>query len=164
MNPQGAKIVTTTNVIAMFSTVDAAEKAWKAALNHGCTAHDLTVLLTEGACHKFYPQVLKPGPRTTETTGAVCAALAMQGPSLVIPGLGLCCCGLLTPAFTGTGGATANGFFGAALNAGMPDWQARTIEDHLKRGEIVLVCKAPNEREADAIAREWKTWCVEVMR
>ncbi|WP_058532984.1 hypothetical protein [Legionella saoudiensis] len=134
----------------VFKTPEAAEKAYKEALDAGYSPQDITVMMSEDSRNKYYNSILvKEGSKASEglavggTTGAalggIVGALAALGTSLLIPGLGLVVAGPIAAGLAGAGaGGITGGLVGSLIGWGISEDKAKVIETEIQSGGIVL--------------------------
>jgi hypothetical protein len=92
------------------------------------------------------------------TTGAVLAAIAAIGTSIVLPGLGLIVAGPIAAALAGAGaGGATGGLIGALIGSGIPEDRARAYESGVKEGGIVMGVNARSDEDAEYFENEFKT-------
>ena len=155
-------------VSALFRTRGGAERGFQALLGLGYSRDDIGVLMSEEWRDRYYPRDraadTELGDKTAEglgvgaavggTAGAVLAAIAALGTSLVLPGLGLVVAGPLAAALAGAGaGGAVGGLVGALVGSGLPEERAREYEAGIREGGIVLSVRARTGVEADDIER-----------
>jgi len=92
------------------------------------------------------------------TTGAVLAAIAAIGTSIVLPGLGLIVAGPIAAALAGAGaGGATGGLIGALIGSGIPEDRAKAYESGVKEGGIVMGVNARSDEDAEYFENEFKT-------
>ena len=89
------------------------------------------------------------------TVGAIAAAIAAVGTSLVLPGLGLVIAGPLAAAIAGAGGVTA-GLVGALIGWGIPEDRLKDYEQGINDGGILIGVKARSDNDARQFENDWK--------
>jgi uncharacterized membrane protein len=82
------------------------------------------------------------------------AAIAALGTTLAIPGLGIVMAGSLAASLAGAGAATG-GLSGALIGLGIPDEQAKMLEEGLKKGGIAIGVKANSDQERQELHKQW---------
>lgn len=88
------------------------------------------------------------------TVGAIAAAVAAIGTTLLLPGLGLVIAGPLAAAVAGAGaGAAAGGLVGALVGCNMPDTRIKEYEKDLKCGPVARASPASPLLQATKKAR-----------
>ena len=91
-------------------------------------------------------------------TGAVLAAIAAIGTSIVLPGLGLIVAGPIAAALAGAGaGGATGGLIGALIGSGIPEDRAKAYESGVKEGGIVMGVNARSDEDAEYFENEFKT-------
>ncbi len=170
-----------TQVSAMFSTREHAEKAYRTLEEKGYDSAHIHVMMSADTHKKhfsddkhspnFDTHTVKTtaGPQTkaiegAETgaavgigVGAIAGALAALGTSILIPGFGILIAGsfLLGIAGAGAGGLTG-GLIGGLIGAGIPEVHAKKYHQGINDGHIVLGVKTLTEEEAIDIEHHWK--------
>jgi hypothetical protein len=98
------------------------------------------------------PEGATTGATTGGILGGVLGLLAGIG-ALAIPGLGpFIAAGPLLATLSGIGaGGTLGGIIGALVGAGIPEYEAKRYENHLKEGGILLSVRAHSDMEATRI-------------
>ncbi len=151
----------------IFTTQEAAEKAYQDALDAGYLPEDINVIMSEDSREKYYDSVLvKEGSKASEglgigsatgaTLGGIVAAIAAIGTSLVIPGLGLVIAGPLAAGLAGAGaGSIAGGLIGSLIGWGIPEDKAKIFESGIKSGGIVLGVES---RPGSNLSSVWKNY------
>jgi len=135
----------------LFSTKEAAERAYQRAIDEGYLPKDINVFMSEDSRKKYYgsPVVLEEGDKSMDglglggatggAIGGIVAAIAAIGTSLVIPGLGLVVAGPLAAGLAGAGaGSIAGGLIGALVGWGFPEERVHEFEAGINNGGIVL--------------------------
>lgn len=150
-------------VTAFFDHADTANRAYlelKAAgidpakitvlANHNLARKDLAI--TE---HTKAPEGAAGGAAIGAGLGALTGALTVAG-SLLIPGIGWIA-GPLVGALVGAGaGTVTGGIVGALVGAGLPEHEARVVEDSVRQGGVVIAVHATS-RHVDTIRRLFKS-------
>jgi len=91
------------------------------------------------------------------TAGAILAAVAAIGTTIVIPGLGLVIAGPIAAVLAGAGaGGLTGGIIGAVISWGIPEGRAKLYESEPKNGGSVLVVSPRNEDDDAYFEGEWK--------
>jgi hypothetical protein len=136
-----------TAVFGLFPTVAQAERAVDILKSAGYSNNDISVLLTDAeTSHDFAhekgtkaPEGTTAGVATGGVIGGTLGLLAGIG-TLAIPGIGpLIAAGpiIATLAGLGAGGATG-GIIGALIGMGIPEYEAKRYEGHVKNGGILM--------------------------
>jgi hypothetical protein len=144
----GEKIVT-----AFFDRAQAANAAFLDLRNAGFDASSITVAANESVArkdlamteHSKAPEGAAAGAAVGVGVGAIAGALAIAG-SVLLPGIGWVA-GPIVGALAGAGAAgTAGGLVGALVGSGLPEHEARVVEDSVRKGGVVLAVHAwPNQ-------------------
>lgn len=91
------------------------------------------------------PEGAATGAATGAAVGAIAGALAVAG-SVLLPGIGWIA-GPIVGALAGAGvGGTAGGLVGALVGAGLPEHEAKVVEDSVRQGGVVLAVHASPSR------------------
>ena len=166
---------------ATFNDRESAERALETLMKRGYSRDDVSIVMTDEARKRYYAPTVEQTPvveRTTVektatgtkaaeggltgaaiggTAGAVAAALAVAGGSMLIPGLGLVIAGPIAAALAGLGaGGAAGGLIGALVGAGIPEHRAKVYESDLRNGHIVMGVRPRTPVDADVIEKEWQ--------
>jgi hypothetical protein len=142
-------------VTAFFDAPDEAHRAYLALQHAGFGPDEITVAANETTAprdlalteHTKAPEGGLAGAAVGGGVGALVGALSIAG-AVLLPGFGWVA-GPLLGALAGAGlGGTAGGVVGAFVGAGMPEHEARVIEDAVRRGGVVLAVHARPGQEA----------------
>ncbi len=137
-------------VTAFFSLPQAANSAFVDLTAAGFAAGSITVAANEQVGRRDLamtaqtkaPEGAAAGAAVGVGVGAIAGALAVVG-SVLLPGIGWVA-GPLVGALAGAGaGATAGGLVGALVGAGLPEHEAKVVENAVRDGGIVLAVHAP---------------------
>lgn len=154
----------------LFTDPRKAERAYHSLLSHGYDKNDINVIMSNNTYDTYFTnsdisndtlgtkaaEGMGIGGAVGGTVGALAAALAAMGTSLIIPGLGIVIAGSLAAGIAGAGaGAVTGGLIGALVGYGIPDDQAKMIEDGINRGGVLVSVKARTEEERTALKNEW---------
>jgi hypothetical protein len=171
-------------VAASFSDVDDAIEASRALEARGYNRDQISVFMSSDTRHGYietHPHI-KDADRNTVTVdhvqldkdrktlegagagglvggalGAVGAAVAAVGTAMVIPPLGLAVAGPVVAAFAGAGaGAAAGGVVGALVGSGMSEYRARSFEQHVRDGHVLVGAAANTEAERNDLIDQMK--------
>lgn len=164
-------------VTAVFESLEAAEPAYRAALELGYEPNDINMLMSESTRDRYLskhahhtalaekaaestPQASKRaeflGGPAGGTVGTIAPAIAALGAALLIPGLGLAAAGPIAVGLTAAGSAgLAAGLLGAFTNWGIPPERAEQYENALRKGAVVLGIEPRSEEDRDALLRRW---------
>lgn len=180
-------------VSGIFDDVEEAERAAQVLEERGYPQDEIVVLLSREArddylsTRKVYRDQsgrtylskenvqLEKGSRALEGTGAgamiggavgaVAAAVATVGTSVLIPPLGIIVAGPVVAALAGAGaGGAAGGLVGTLVGAGMSEYRAKRIDERLRKGGVVVGVQALDEIEAEEIENDLAGQGAEVVR
>ena len=136
-----------TSVFGLFSSSAAAERGVEALLNAGFSNNAISVLMQDGQStkdlahekHTKAPEGTATGVATGGFVGGALGLLAGIG-MLAIPGIGpFIAAGPIMGALAGIGvGGTVGGLIGALVGMGIPEYEAKRYEGHLKSGGVLL--------------------------
>ncbi len=91
------------------------------------------------------------------TAGGLLGALLAIGASVAIPGLGIVVAGPLLGALAGAGaGGLTGGLIGALVGSGIPEENAKSYQEAIKGGSILISVVPRSESDAETIRREWR--------
>jgi hypothetical protein len=144
------------------------EQAYNSLLQRGYTKDEINVIMSDDTRKQHFSatsETTELGTKAAEggltgatvggTIGAVAGVLAMAG-TLAIPGLGIVLAGPLAAGLVGLGaGAAAGGLVGTLIGAGMPEDRAKTYEQDIKAGGIVMGVTPRSAEDAEHIESEW---------
>jgi hypothetical protein len=146
-------------VFGIYDTANATERAVDHLLSVGFTNSDISVLLPDDdATRKLAHERNTKAPEGATTGGAAggviggtLGLLAGIG-ALAIPGVGpLIAAGPIMAALAGLGvGGAFGGFVGALVGLGIPEYEAKRLEDQVKDGGILLSVHCDSAAEIDA--------------
>lgn len=140
----GEKIVT-----AFFDRAQAANAAFLDLRSAGFDSSSITVAANEHLARRDLamterskaPEGAAAGAALGVGVGAIAGALAIAG-SVLLPGIGWVA-GPIVGALAGAGAAgTAGGLVGALVGSGLPEHEARVVEDTVRQGGVVLAVHA----------------------
>jgi len=136
-----------TAVFGIFKSRNQAEQTVDRLLASGFTNNDISVLLADQQSSKEFahekntkaPEGATTGATTGGAIGGTLGLLAGIG-ALAIPGVGpLIAAGPIMGALAGVGaGAAVGGLIGALVGLGIPEYEAKRYEGHIKDGGILL--------------------------
>jgi hypothetical protein len=136
-----------TAVFGIFKTSAHAERAVDAITSAGFTGNAISVLLPDGYNTKEFahekntkaPEGATAGGATGGLLGGALGLLVGIG-ALAIPGLGpFIAAGPIMSALAGLGvGGAVGGLVGALVGMGIPEYEAKRFEGHVKNGGILL--------------------------
>ena len=140
-------------VSAVFDTRVSATNAVERLAKDGFTDKDISIMMSEGTRGRDFaievetkaPEGAATGATIGGVIGGAAAALVATG-VLAAPGIGLLAAGpiLATLAGVGAGGAVG-GLSGALVGMGVPEHEAKIINDELKEGAILVGVRAHDE-------------------
>lgn len=155
-NPKKRKAPTgTTTVAAVFPDGEAAERAIRELISAGLAGDQIGVAMRDRDAQGQLVEATGAKATQGAVTGAVSggvlggiAGLLVGAGALVIPGIGpVLAGGALASALGAAGatavagasvGATAGGIVGALIGVGVPEDQARHLEDNLRTGGVIV--------------------------
>ncbi len=151
----------------LFHDRGAAENAYQELLDRGFTRDQISVLMSEESRTSFYGNTSVMTSKAAEgtgvgaalggTAGAIVAAIAALGTTILIPGLNLVILGPLAAAIAGAGaGGAVGGLIGGLVGAGIPEETVKHYENGLKKGGIVLVVQPRTNVEAVELEKAWQ--------
>jgi hypothetical protein len=136
-----------TAVFGLYSTVERAEQAVDALVSAGFSNDDVSVLMADSQGSKDFahekqtkaPEGTTTGVAAGGTIGGTLGLLAGIG-ALAIPGVGpFIAAGPIMGALAGLGvGGVVGGLVGALVGMGIPEYEAKRYEGHLKDGGVLL--------------------------
>ena len=135
------------SVFGLFSSSAAAERGVEALLNAGFSNNAISVLMQDSQSTKDFahekhtkaPEGTTTGAATGGVVGGTLGLLAGIG-MLAIPGIGpFIAAGPIMGALAGIGvGGTVGGLIGALVGVGIPEYEAKRYEGHIKNGGVLL--------------------------
>ena len=158
-------------VTGTFTDRASAERAYNSMLSRGYGEKEINVMMSDETRQQYFSDEpvtdTELGNKALEsagvggaigiTAGAIFAALAAVGTSIVIPGLGLVIAGPVAAALAGAGaGGLTGGLIGALIGWGLPEERAKLYADDLKNGGIVLGVSSHNYDDAAYFESTWK--------
>jgi hypothetical protein len=136
-----------TAVFGIYSIMAAADTATDELVRAGFASSDISALLPENLGPRSIgtekatkaPEGATAGAGSGAVVGGVLGVLAGVG-ALAIPGLGpFIAAGPIMAGLAGLGvGGAVGGFTGALIGMGIPEYEAKRYEGHLKKGGILL--------------------------
>lgn len=136
-----------TSVFGLYATAMAAESGVDALVNSGFTNNAISVLLPDAQGTKDFahekntkaPEGTATGVTAGGAIGGTLGLLAGIG-ALAIPGVGpFIAAGPIMGALAGLGvGGAVGGLVGALVGMGIPEYEAKRYEGHLKEGGVLL--------------------------
>lgn len=158
-HPEARPLAAEKIVTAWFDRADAANRAFLELKAAGIDPTRITVLAGQTTArndlaiteHTKTPEGTAAGAAVGAGVGAIAGALALAG-SILIPGIGWIA-GPLVGALVGAGaGSVTGGIVGALVGAGMPEHEAKVVQDTLRQGGVVIAVHA-TERHVRDVAR-----------
>jgi hypothetical protein len=158
------------SLTGVFTDRSSAERAYEVLMDLGYSEDSINVLMSDEARVRYFPahglkgeligENIREGPGmgglVGAGTGAALGAMVGAAASLAIPGLGLVIAGPLAAALAGAGiGGLTGGLLGSLIGVGIPESYARSYEEKLKQGNILISVNPRSEEEAEKILREW---------
>ncbi|MDQ1611755.1 MAG: hypothetical protein QOG00_1686 [Pyrinomonadaceae bacterium] len=159
-------------VTGLFRDRDSAERAYGSLSTRGYSKDDVNLLMSDETRKTHFSsddaadtdlgskalEGAGAGAAIGGTTGAVLAAIAAIGTSVILPGLGLVVAGPLAAALAGAGaGGATGGLIGALIGSGIPEDRAAAYESGVKEGGIVMGVNARSDEDAEYFENEFKT-------
>jgi uncharacterized protein YjbJ (UPF0337 family) len=159
-------------VTGLFRDRDSAERAYGSLSTRGYGKDDVNLLMSDETRKTHFSsddagdtdlgskalEGLGTGAAIGGTTGAVLAAIAAIGTSVVLPGLGLIVAGPLAAALAGAGaGGATGGLIGALIGSGIPEDRAKQYESGVREGGIVMGVNARSDEDAEYFENEFRT-------
>ena len=169
-----------TLVSGLFHDRDAAERAYRKAIELGYQNDDINVLLSEETRQRYFSgeqgqrsDFTSKAAESTEdtsnaadelggpaggTAGTVAPALAALGTLLLVPGLGILAAGPIAIALTAAGAVgVTGGVIGALTNWGIPKKRVERYDEGIRNGGILLAVEARNEKDAETLKHAWRS-------
>lgn len=166
-------------VCALFRSRDAAEAAYRDALDLGYQNDEINALLSEETRQRYFASagtersdLARKAAHSTEkaanvadelggpaggTAGTVAPALAALGTLLLVPGLGVLAAGPIAVALTAAGAVgLAGGLIGALTDWGIPKKRVEQYEQGIRAGGILLAVKPRSSEDAESLKRRWR--------
>lgn len=153
-----------TLVTGLFHDRTGAERAYQLITERGYTMRDVDLVMSDetrvrhfsdDSCPDIAPEAVRAAG--DGTIGAIAAAIATMGTSVVIPGLGLVIAGPVANTLAGAGAGGVTGGVGDALiAAGIPEERVPRYEQGIKNGRILLGVQPRNDEDARHFERAWR--------
>lgn len=152
------------NIVAVFKSRLAAERALKQLESAGLKGDQISVLMTDTARGAHF--ALRESSKVDEgvaagaglggLAGAILGAV-LSASVLVIPGLNLVVTGALASSLAGLGaGAVMGGLVGGLVGSGFPEHEAKLYEEEIRQGNVLVAVSAENDAQKDVVARIFK--------
>jgi len=163
-------------ITGLFADHEEAEKAYTRLLEKGYSKEEISLVMSDDTKQKYFPadtvlqdpsiavkesgtKVLEDAAKGTvigSTIGAIIAAVAAIGTSVVIPGFGIILAGPLAAGLAGAGaGGIAGSVVGALEGAGIPENRAE-LEKKLGKGFIIIGFHPHSEEDAHHFEQAWR--------
>lgn len=145
------------HLIGIYQTREAAAQAVDELHRAGFTRDQISILMSEATYGQHFvvydrtksAEVGAVGAFTGGALGALAGSLVAVA-SLAIPGVGFVVTGPIVAALAGAGaGGATGGLIGALIGAGIPDEEAKLVEDEVKDGGILVGVVAADRKEVD---------------
>lgn len=144
-------------ITAIFEEHDSAIKAINNLAGLGITEEKIDFLVAENSWQNNKKIELEKNSKATEgaaigagivgAAGAVVAGLTAVGTVAATGGIGLLAAGPLVAALTGAGaGGVAGGLLGGLIGSGMPEVEAKFVDESLGRGNVMLAVEVDSDR------------------
>ncbi len=146
-------------VSAIFPNYKTAAQAMEALRMRGFSDSDFSILAAENSATKEIkveentkaPEGASIGASIGGVIGATVAGLTAVGTITATGGLGLLAAGPVVAAFAGAGaGGVAGGLLGGLIGLGIPETEARFIDEKVGKGYVMLGVTVEGERKNDA--------------
>jgi len=159
-------------VTGLFRDRDSAERAYGSVSTRGYSKDDVNLLMSDETRKTHFAsddaadtdlgskalEGAGAGAAIGGTTGAVLAAIAAIGTSVILPGLGLVVAGPLAAALAGAGaGGATGGLIGALIGSGIPEDRAKVYDEGVRNGGIVMGVNARSDEDAEYFENEFRT-------
>src|SRR5262249_46343337 len=159
------------SLIGIFNDRPSAEAAYVLLKDMGYTEDDINILLSDEARLRYFPAPrleaevvgisLHEGPGIGAAVGAgaglIFGAMIGAAASLAFPGIGLVVAGPLAATLAGAGiGAMTGGLLGSLVGLGIPENQAKTYEEKIKAGAIIIGVTPYSGKDTQKIKDEWQ--------
>ena len=135
-------------ISAIYENHKSASKAINELKTHGFNRDDLTVLTSENSSDLNIQ--IQNDTKTSEgiAAGAIAGGLVGTAISGLTGGLGLIAAGPIAASLAGAGaGAGAGGLLGGLMGYGMPETEAKLVEEKIGKGYVMLGMKVDDKRE-----------------
>ncbi len=163
-------------VTALFRSRDAAERAWRGAVDLGYRSEDINLMLSEDtrermfgptphsglgakaaeAAHKPAEGAEKVGGPTGGHIGMIAPVVAAMGTLLLIPG-GILAAGPAAIALGAAGAVgVAGGVIGALTNWGVPKGRVELYESGIRSGGVLIGVKPRSAADATKLVAQWR--------
>ncbi len=147
----------TKRVTAIFENKTKAVHAMNYLENIGYNADNISLLVSENSWNSKEDIKIQENSKAPEGTaigataggvaGAVVAGLTATGAVALTGGAGLLAVGPLVAAFAGAGaGGTAGGIIGGLVGMGIPEVEAKFVDEELGRGHVLVGIETDSDR------------------
>lgn len=158
-------------VTGLFRDRDSAESAYRSLETRGYSKDDVNLMMSDDTRKSWFSEDADNssglGDKALEgagagsaiggTVGAVLAAIAAIGTSIVIPGLGLVVAGPIAAALAGAGaGGLTGGLIGALVGSGIPEDRAKEYDEGIRSGGMVMGVNPRSDEDADYFESEFR--------
>lgn len=158
-------------VTGLFRDRESAENAYRSLETRGYSKDDVNLMMSDDTRKSWFSddadvstglgdkalEGAGAGSAIGGTVGAVLAAIAAIGTSIVIPGLGLVVAGPIAAALAGAGaGGLTGGLIGALVGSGIPEDRAKEYDEGIRNGGMVMGVNSRTDEDADYFEREFK--------
>ena len=131
-------------------------------------AEDIDVVMSDQTRDKYFAETemgtkaaegLGVGGAVGGGVGAALASIFAVGSAVAVPGLGLVVAGPIAAALAGAGaGAAAGGLIGAMVGAGIPEEHAKTYDEGIRKGGVLIGTRAKDAATAAELERELSSY------
>ena len=152
-------------VLGTFQDREAAERAYRVALDRGYGDRDIHVIMSDDtrkrhfAGDKIGNKALEGtgvGAATGGAVGATILGIIAAGSAVAVPGIGLLIAGPIAGALAGgAAGGVAGGLIGALVGAGIPESRAKEYERDIRDGRILVGVNPRSDEDARYFDNEW---------
>jgi hypothetical protein len=169
-----AKSENSRHVTALFRSPDAAERAYRTALELGYKDEDINVISSDATRDRLLADARHPnlssnaaeskdqptkgadlGGPTGGTFGTIAPVLAAVGTAVLVPGLVFA--GPIAIALTAAGAVgLAGGLIGALKDWGIPQDRVNEYEAAVRDGAILVGVKARSDEDAQRLEQKWR--------
>jgi len=154
----------------LFVDREGAENAYNAMFERGYQSDDINLVMSDETRTKNFgtgipvtdmdnkaAEGLAKGSAIGGTIGAIVGIIAAIGTGLLIPGLGIVIAGPILGGLAGAGaGGIAGGMIGALIGVGIPEERAKTYEEAILKGHILMGVHPKNEADASFLIENWR--------
>ena len=151
-------------VTSFYDDPTAASTAYGRLRERDYAAEDIDVVMSDQTRDKYFADTemgtkaaegLGVGGAVGGGVGAALAAAFAVGSAVAVPGLGLVVAGPIAAALAGAGaGAAAGGLIGAMVGAGIPEERAKTYDEGIRKGGVLIGTRAKDAATAAELDRD----------